>query len=100
MKITIIGRPGCNFCVMASDMCATLEDLNVLGPEEWEYMEYTKFDQEKYEKLKHDHNIKTFPIILVDGSYLGGYIELRELFYGTSVGTKNPKWRVVDGGKV
>ena len=73
MNIEIIGRGGCYYCQVA---CETAENHG------YTYYDYTTYPH--YEELKFTHQIKTFPIVLVDKEYIGGYEELVELLHGTS----------------
>jgi glutaredoxin len=74
MKIVIYSKDECSFCDKAR---------NLLRAEGKEYLEY-KLDRDfKREVLKEVFpQAKTFPVVTIDGNYVGGYTELSQLILG------------------
>lgn len=72
MKVTILGKDNCGSCISAKQLC---EQKQV----EYEYKSLGKDYSivEFYTDVPRSH--KSFPAILVDGKYLGGLIELKEV---------------------
>ena len=74
MKIYIVGKKNCKYCDMAQSL------LKIKGMD---------FAYEDFENMGHDGfirfmdeyspNAKTFPIILIDDKWIGGFSELKEL---------------------
>lgn len=72
MKVTILGKDNCISCVSSKQLC------------EQRQLDYT------YQSLGKDFSIvdfytdvprshKSFPAILIDGKYIGGLVELKEV---------------------
>lgn len=72
-------RDGCSYCTMAA---ALLQQKGIEFLEHKLDVNFTKeFLQEKYPTAK------TFPVIVIDGYHIGGYIELREHLYNNNQNT-------------
>lgn len=69
--ITAYGRRGCSYSENAANMTGvTYHQLN----------DYFKSPQEFFPLVKHlIGNHRTFPIVFVDGNFIGGYTELLNL---------------------
>ena len=67
--IVVYGRQDCPYCDKAK---VYLDDLNA----EYQYIDITYWAKEERENLKAKYNIKTVPVIIIDGSLVGGYNEL------------------------
>ena len=76
-KIVIFSKPGCKFCKLAASLLDD-EKLNYYYCELGKYMDDDNFD-DFYEQLVSSTGAKKFPIIYVDGSYIGEYKELKAL---------------------
>ncbi len=76
MKVTIFGKTACSSCIQAKQLC---ELKNV----EYEYQELGKdYDiTQFYNLVPRSH--KSFPAILIDGKYIGGLVELKEVLATT-----------------
>ena len=73
-NILIYGRQDCPYCDKAKDY---LNDLNA----EYQYVDITFWTKEQREGLKLKYNVKTVPVIVVDGTCIGGYNELVHQFH-------------------
>ena len=71
-NIVIYGKDNCSWCVKAKELVAK-------SSVPFTYKTLTK---DKYQQIVHtvDENIKTVPIIFIDGEYIGGYEELVKAF--------------------
>lgn len=76
-KIVIFSKPGCKFCKLAASLLEE-EGLSYYYCELGEYMDDDDFD-DFYQQLVNSTGAKKFPIIYVDGSYIGEYKELKVL---------------------
>ena len=77
MKITIYGRENCSWCSKAKDLASNL--LQSQAVDNYEYIDYQKENLSADELSKiAGTQVKTVPIILLDGEYIGGYKELEE----------------------
>lgn len=74
MKINVVGKDNCIYCDMIQTLLFkeekdyTYRTMESMGPDffsEW--------------MREHAPNAKTFPIVLVDGEYIGGYNQLKKL---------------------
>jgi len=68
--ITIYGRPSCPFCEAAKGMCQTLGA-------EYEYKLVSDVSEE-HEKLVEKYNHHTVPLIMVNGTFIGGFTEFQQ----------------------
>lgn len=68
-NIVIYGRQDCIYCDKAKKY---LDDLNA----EYQYIDITFWPKPERETLKTKYNVKTVPVILVDGKCIGGYNDL------------------------
>ena len=74
MKIDIYGKENCVWCTRAKDECFKFSRL-------YDYYDvYKDLDTDKYKELFETiaPYAKTFPIVVVDGNYIGGYTELKQ----------------------
>lgn len=72
MKVTIFGKTACSSCIQAKQLLASKGvdyEYKLLGAD------YSI--QEFYEVVP--RSCKTFPAICIDGKYLGGLVELKEV---------------------
>lgn len=68
--LIIYGKTPCSYCVLAKKYC---EDNNI----SYLYKELNA-DYTKEFLLETFSSAKTFPVIEIDGEYIGGYSELKE----------------------
>lgn len=73
-NIVIYGRQDCTYCDKAKDY---LDNLN----QPFQYIDITYWAKEQREALKMKYNVKTVPVILLDGKCIGGYNELIHQFH-------------------
>lgn len=79
MKITIYGRENCSWCSKAKDLASKLLQSQVV--DNYEYIDYQKENLSADDLFKiTGTEVKTVPIVLLDGKYIGGYKELEENF--------------------
>ena len=79
MKVTIYGREKCSWCSKAKDLASNL--LQSRAVDNYEYIGYQKENMSADDLSKIvGTQVKTVPIILLDGNYIGGYTELEENF--------------------
>ena len=79
MKVTIYGRENCSWCSKAIGLASNLLQSQAVGS--YEYIDYQKENLSVDELSKiAGTQVKTVPIILLDGNYIGGYTELEENF--------------------
>lgn len=72
MKVTILGKDNCGSCISAKQLCEQKQvehGYQTLG-KDYSIVEF-------YTDVPRSH--KSFPAILVDGKYLGGLVELKEV---------------------
>ena len=71
MKVAVYSKDSCPYCVKA---------INLLETTDLEFQEH-KLDKDfsREEILEWFPGVKTFPIIVVDKKYIGGYNELYDL---------------------
>ena len=67
--ITIYGKDQCGFCTMAEALCKN---------NNYEYV-YLKLDKDYQKELITDNypTARTFPVVLIDEEYIGGFKELQ-----------------------
>ena len=70
-SILVYGRENCPYCDKTKEY---LNSLNV----SYTYVDITNWDRERKEKLKSDYNVKTVPVIIINGMLIGGYTELTQ----------------------
>ena len=79
MKVTIYGREKCSWCSKAKNLVDKLFQSQTI--DSYEYIDYQKENLSADELSKiAGTQVKTVPIILIDGEYIGGYKELEENF--------------------
>ena len=79
MKVTIYGREKCSWCSKAKNLVDKLFQSQTI--DSYEYIDYQKENLSTDELSKiAGTQVKTVPIILLDGNYIGGYTELEENF--------------------
>ena len=100
-KITVYSKNGCSYCKLTKLLLNKhqVEFKNMLVEEEHKESFKTKFNEE------HNVELKTFPVVLVDDKFIGGYTELLDIMRNevdheklhqvTKVVTKNLN-RVID----
>lgn len=72
MKVTIYGKTACSSCIQAKQL------LTSKGVDyEYKLLGADYSIQEFYEVVPRSH--KSFPAILIDGKYIGGLVELKEI---------------------
>lgn len=77
MKITIYGRENCSWCSKAKDLASNLLQNQTI--DSYEYIDYQKENMSVKDLSEiAGTQVKTVPIILIDGEYIGGYKELEE----------------------
>lgn len=79
MKLEIYGRESCPFCVKAKELAKTLKDMGYI-----EGYVYTDYIREAIPVAQLSEiaktPIKTVPVVLMDGVYIGGYTDLKARF--------------------
>ena len=79
MKVTIYGREKCSWCSKAKNLVDKLFQSQTI--DSYEYIDYQKENMSANDLSEiADTQVKTVPIILIDGKYIGGYKELEENF--------------------
>ena len=79
MKVTIYGREKCSWCSKAKDLVDKLFQSQTI--DSYEYIDYQKENMSAKDLSEiAGTQVKTVPIILLDGNYIGGYKELEENF--------------------
>ena len=73
-NIVVYSRKDCVYCDKAKKY---LDDLN----QAFQEIDITYWSKDQREKLKAQFNVKTVPIILLDGKMIGGYSELVHQFH-------------------
>lgn len=73
-KILVYGRQDCAYCDK------TKSYLNSLN-QEYQYIDITYWSKDQREELKKKYNIKTVPVILINGKCIGGYDNLIHQLY-------------------
>lgn len=68
-NIVIYGRQDCIYCDKAK---AYLNELNA----EYQYIDITFWAKPEREAFKTKYNVKTVPVIVIDGKCVGGYNDL------------------------
>ena len=77
--VTVYSKDGCQYCQLAK---------NILKKNKLEYLEIN-IKEERKEKFKdsfiksYGHEVKTFPAIVIDEEYIGGYKELADILRPT-----------------
>lgn len=69
MNVIVYGKANCPYCENAVDL---LEDLEL----PYQYISVDHMSTEDKENLKKEWNMKTVPIIIVEGKLIGGYQQL------------------------
>ena len=67
--IRIYGKDGCSACVVAQEMCKNVESQYLKLGKDYQLADFIRVSGGKH---------KSFPMIAVDGEYLGGIQELKE----------------------
>ena len=79
MKVTIYGREKCSWCSKAKDLASNLLQSQVV--DNYEYIDYQKENMSANDLSEiAGTQVKTVPVILLDGNYIGGYKQLEENF--------------------
>ena len=79
MKVTIYGREKCSWCSKAKNLVDKLFQSQTI--DSYEYIDYQKQNMSAKDLSEiAGTQVKTVPIILLDGNYIGGYTELEENF--------------------
>ena len=79
MKVTIYGREKCSWCSKAKNLVDKLFQNQTI--DNYEYIDYQKQNMSVKDLSEiAGTQVKTVPIILIDGEYIGGYKELEENF--------------------
>lgn len=75
MKIEIFGKENCSFCTSAK---ALLESKAV----EFDYKDFFELNEEDQTDIqtKRAPTARTFPIIFMDDTYIGGFSNLKSIF--------------------
>lgn len=68
-NILVYGRQDCVYCDKTKEY---LDKLN----EAYQYIDITYWTKEQRESLKNKYNVKTVPVIIINGTLIGGYNEL------------------------
>ncbi len=74
-KITIYTKPGCTFCIYAKEIFNKLKvpyKQMILDPSDSDYIM-----KRNNMFLKYNHN--SFPVILINNVFIGGFTELKQL---------------------
>lgn len=72
MKVTIYGKASCKSCDEAKQLCTN-------NSVEYEYKQMGKdYDLSEFYSVA-PRSVKSFPMITLDGEYVGGLQELKEL---------------------
>ena len=72
MKVTILGKDNCGSCVSSKQLCEQRQidyTYQLLG-KDFSIVEF-------YSDVPRSH--RSFPAILIDGKYIGGLVELKEV---------------------
>jgi glutaredoxin 3 len=71
MLIEIYSKPNCQYCLYARNLLIALNR---------EFVQY-KLDEDfsRDELIQKFPEAKTFPVVVIDGNYVGGYTQLKEL---------------------
>lgn len=79
MKVTIYGRETCPFCVQAKELAGRLVRDGLI--ENFEYIDYTKegISVAGLSEIAKTE-IKTVPVVLMNGVYIGGFSNLKAKF--------------------
>lgn len=74
MKIEIFGKPNCSYCTSAKNL---LEIKQV----EYEYIDFFDLSAAEQDKI-HERapSASSFPIIFLEGTYIGGFHQLQSVF--------------------
>lgn len=79
MKVTIYGREKCSWCFKAKNLVDKLFQSQTI--DSYEYIDYQKENMSAKDLSEiAGTQVKTVPIIFIDGKYIGGYKELEENF--------------------
>lgn len=75
MKIEIYGKKDCNFCVSAK----TLLDAKGVN---YEYKDFFELDDATQTHIQTERapSARTFPMIFLDNTYVGGFNQLQSVF--------------------
>ncbi|HEX7666453.1 MAG TPA: glutaredoxin domain-containing protein [Polyangiaceae bacterium] len=69
-EIVVYSRPGCMFCVQVEDL---LDGAGI------RYRPLEIVSREEQDQLMARHDARSFPVVLVDGKYLGGFTHIVKL---------------------
>ena len=70
-NIVVYGKQDCIYCSKAKSY---LDDLDL----PFQYIDITYWSKELKDGLKSRYNMKSVPIIVIDGKLIGGYTELTQ----------------------
>lgn len=70
--IDIYGTTDCNFCKLAQQLC-------VQKNKDYTYHQIDQYIDQYETLVERIGNFKTVPQIMIDGTHIGGYEELREV---------------------
>lgn len=68
-NILVYGKQDCVYCEKTKEY---LDKLN----EVYQYIDITYWTKEQKEELKNKYNVKTVPLIILNGTLIGGYQDL------------------------
>ena len=75
MKIEIFGKKDCSFCVSAK----TLLDTKGVPYEYKDFFELN-VDEQTHIQTERAPSARTFPMIFIDDTYIGGFVNLESVF--------------------
>lgn len=79
MKLKIYGREGCPYCVKAKDLAKKLKDFGFV--EDYEYIDFQKAGIPRNQVEREiGREIKTVPVVILDGVFIGGFSDLNARF--------------------
>ncbi len=70
-NILVYGRQDCTYCDKAK---VYLNSLN----EQYQYIDITYWTKEQKDSLKLKYNVRTVPVIIINGKCVGGYNEMTQ----------------------
>lgn len=78
-KYLIVSKAHCGYCVKAAEYLKSKDiDFVKISVSDDEVMDADNFD-EFYDEMMSLNEQKTFPVIFIDGKYIGGYTDLIKL---------------------
>lgn len=79
MFLKIYGRDSCPFCVSAKELAKKLKDSSYV--EDFEYIDYQALGLSVPQLSEiAGREVKTVPVILLNGVYIGGFTDLKAKF--------------------